>query len=77
MEARGGLEPPNRGFADLSLSLLGTAPWRHNRSTRPARQLELNAVMAEVNAVRLENRWGDRRGPQTYQASGGPLLRVL
>ncbi len=26
LEAPGGFEPPNRGFADLSLSHLGTAP---------------------------------------------------
>ncbi len=26
-EAPGGFEPPNRGFADLSLSHLGTAPF--------------------------------------------------
>ena len=29
LEARGGFEPPHKGFADLSLNHLGTAPRSH------------------------------------------------
>ena len=36
MEARGGFEPPHKGFADLSLNHLGTAPFRELSSHNAA-----------------------------------------
>src|SRR3990172_11507323 len=46
---------------------------------QPGRPVNPNAmcVTAEVNVVPLENRWGDRPGPQTHQAGGGQLLQAL
>ena len=35
MEAAGGLEPPNKGFADLCLSHLATPPWEVQSSSIP------------------------------------------
>ena len=36
LEARGGFEPPHKGFADLSLNHLGTAPFRETGLDRHA-----------------------------------------
>ena len=35
MEATGGFEPPNRGFADPRLNLLATSPWSGRRDSNP------------------------------------------
>ena len=48
MEARVGIEPTDKGFADLSLSHLGTAPNAQYIETSPVLQTE-SQVTAEIS----------------------------
>ncbi len=79
MEATGGFEPPNRGFADLRLSHLATSPcipefgdfWsgRRGSNSRPppweggALPLSYSRTPLMVPGARLELAWADAHHP--------------
>ena len=53
VEAAGGFEPPSKGFADLSLSHLGTPPradsdYKAQRESRPNREVSPGSPLSEL-----------------------------
>ncbi len=70
MEARAGLEPANRGFADLSLSLLGTAPFLSCQIYEPGK---LSIAIPSPVPLFWSGRWDLNPRPSAWQADVLPL----